>query len=168
LLLNQAYLSAYVVSLRLVCQTPLSPEANHAPPSRRSRRFVLFSLFRCHRQNDTPVSSCEGIEIALASVTDEAEKMPLTDFCNRSTARAPKKPPDSHTIKHLAMPCMRVEDAVDACLLALSDVGHSPKGEGSPCRYRVTQVPAFSSEIPVLQTSPSDAPCRSSGLLTRG
>lgn len=53
--------------------------------------------------------------------------MPLTDFCNRSTARAPKKPPDSHTTKHLAVPCMQVEDAVDACLLALSEVGHLPK-----------------------------------------
>lgn len=38
-------LSACVVSLRFVRQTPLLPEANQTPPSRRSRRFVLFSLF---------------------------------------------------------------------------------------------------------------------------
>jgi hypothetical protein len=36
-----------------------------------------------------------AISAALAGNIDNAGKMPLTDFCNRPTARAPTKPLDS-------------------------------------------------------------------------
>jgi hypothetical protein len=36
-----------------------------------------------------------AVNVALASSANDAGKMPLTDFCNRPTARAPTEPLDS-------------------------------------------------------------------------
>jgi hypothetical protein len=37
----------------------------------------------------------DAVSATLAGIGDYAEKMPLTDFCNRPTARAPTEPLDS-------------------------------------------------------------------------
>jgi hypothetical protein len=37
----------------------------------------------------------DAVNVTLASFADNAGKMPLTDFCNRPTARAPTGPLDS-------------------------------------------------------------------------
>lgn len=53
---------------------------------------------------------------------------------------------------------MRVEERVDAFLLALSEIGHSPEGEGSPFRYDVTQAPALSAEYQCSELHPLTLP----------
>lgn len=56
----------------------------------------------------------DAVDIALAGSAGDAEKMPLTDFCNRPTARAPTEPLDSLALTRLATSSATVEGSVDA------------------------------------------------------
>lgn len=56
----------------------------------------------------------DAVDIALAGSAGDAEKMPLTDFCNRPTARAPTEPLDSLALTRLATSSAKVEGSVDA------------------------------------------------------
>lgn len=56
----------------------------------------------------------DAVDVALAGSAGDAEKMPLTDFCNRPTARAPTEPLDSLAFTRLATSLATVEGSVDA------------------------------------------------------
>jgi hypothetical protein len=56
----------------------------------------------------------DAVDVALAGSAGDAEKMPLTDFCNRPTARAPTEPLDSLALTRLATSSAKVEGSVDA------------------------------------------------------
>jgi hypothetical protein len=56
----------------------------------------------------------DAVDVALAGFAGDAEKMPLTDFCNRPTARAPTEPLDSLAFTRLATSSATVEGSVDA------------------------------------------------------
>lgn len=56
----------------------------------------------------------DAVDVALAGSAGDAEKMPLTDFCNRPTARAPTEPLDSLALTRLATSSAMVEGSVDA------------------------------------------------------
>lgn len=46
----------------------------------------------------------DAVDVPLAGSAGDAEKMPLTDFCNRPTARAPTEPIDSLATATLRRP----------------------------------------------------------------
>lgn len=56
----------------------------------------------------------DAVDVALAGSAGDAEKMPLTNFCNRPTARAPTEPLDSLAFTRLATSSATVEGSVDA------------------------------------------------------
>lgn len=101
----------------------------------------------------------DAVDVALAGSAGDAEKMPLTNFCNRPTARAPTEPLDSLAFTRLATFSATVEGSVDAVPPAsavrstLSLRKRAPDRTGPTLRWRVSASRRA-------RRSTSDAPCR--------
>lgn len=111
----------------------------------------------------------DAVDVALAGSAGDAEKMPLTDFCNRPTARAPTEPLDSLALTRLATSSAKVEGSVDAVPPASAvrstlfrhgaAKADSARGRGAPDRTGPTLRGRVSASRRA-RRSTSDAPCR--------
>jgi hypothetical protein len=111
----------------------------------------------------------DAVDVALAGSAGDAEKIPLTDFCNRPTARAPTEPLDSLALTRLATSSAKVEGSVDAVPPASAvrstlfrhgaAKADSARGRGAPDRTGPTLRGRVSASRRA-RRSTSDAPCR--------
>lgn len=76
----------------------------------------------------------DAVDVTLAGSANDAGKIPLTDFCNRPSARAPTEPLDSLCFCRLATSSARVEGPFDDALPASVMLSTFSSFEGDECR----------------------------------